>query len=374
MKIMHLSDLHLGKRLNGFSLLYDQKHILCEIVSVAEAENPDCIIIAGDVYDRSTPSADAVALFDEFLTMLAERDFPVMVISGNHDSPERIAYGNKMMQKSKIYLSPVYDGSVKPVVLHDDFGEVCFYLLPFVRPSSVRRFFPDVQINSYTDAVKAAVDAMNIDTDKRNILVAHQFVTGAQRSDSEEIYVGNLENISAEVFDVFDYTALGHIHRPQNIGSEKIRYCGTPLKYSFSEADHEKSVTIIEIGEKNSPLKIKTEILHPLFDMQEVRGKFEDIMQIPVTKNYMRVILTDEEMIVNAVEKLRLRFCNLRSVSYDNSRTNATPDISSPAKISEHSPIELFALFYREVNGKDMSEEQFKTADNIIKEIWGYDK
>ena len=373
MKIMHLSDLHLGKRLNGFPLLYDQKYILHEIVSVAEEENPDCIIIAGDVYDRSTPSADAVALFDEFLTILAEHDFPVMVISGNHDSPERIAYGNKMMQKSKIYLSPVYNGFVKPVVLNDDFGEVCFYLLPFVRPSSVRKFFPDVQIDSYTDAVRTAVNAMNIDKDKRNILVAHQFVTGAQRSESEEIYVGNLENVSADVFEDFDYTALGHIHRPQNIGSEKIRYCGTPLKYSFSEVDHEKSVTIVEIGEKNSPLKIKTRSLHPLFDMKEVRGKFEDIMHIPATKDYMRVILTDEEMIINAVESLRFRFDNLMSVSYDNSRTNAVPDFSVPAKISDSTPQDLFSLFYRELNGKDMSDEQQNIVKDLINEIWGYE-
>ncbi|MBR6386314.1 MAG: exonuclease SbcCD subunit D [Ruminococcus sp.] len=373
MKIMHLSDLHLGKRLNAFSLVKDQKYILGQIIDIADRKKPDCVVIAGDIYDRTVPSAEAVALFDDFLSRLSERELPVMVISGNHDSPERIAYGNKIMQKSRIYLSPVYDGNIKPVILHDDFGEVYFYLLPFIRPSNVRQAFKDTEINTYTDALKVAVDAMNIDKSKRNILVAHQFVTGAIRSESEEIYVGNLENVSMEVFEDFDYTALGHIHRPQNTGSDKIRYCGTPLKYSFSEADHEKSVTFVEIGEKNSPLKIETEKLVPLIDMQEIRGSFEEVMQLPPSDNYMRVTLTDEEMIVDAVGKLRVKFSNIMAVSYDNNRTNAVPDLNSPAKLSENTPEELFALFYREVNGMDMSQEKIDIVNDIIKEIWGYE-
>ncbi|MBR0141572.1 MAG: exonuclease SbcCD subunit D [Ruminococcus sp.] len=373
MKIMHLSDLHLGKRLNAFPLVKDQKYILGQIIDIADRKKPDCVVIAGDIYDRTVPSAEAVALFDDFLSRLSERELPVMVISGNHDSPERIAYGNKIMQKSRIYLSPVYDGNIKPVILHDDFGEVYFYLLPFIRPSNVRQAFKDTEINTYTDALKVAVDAMNIDKSKRNILVAHQFVTGAIRSESEEIYVGNLENVSMEVFEDFDYTALGHIHRPQNTGSDKIRYCGTPLKYSFSEADHEKSVTFVEIGEKNSPLKIETEKLVPLIDMQEIRGSFEEVMQLPPSDNYMRVTLTDEEMIVDAVGKLRVKFSNIMAVSYDNNRTNAVPDLNSPAKLSENTPEELFALFYREVNGMDMSQEKIDIVNDIIKEIWGYE-
>ncbi|MBP3761208.1 MAG: exonuclease SbcCD subunit D [Ruminococcus sp.] len=371
MKIMHLSDLHLGKVLNGFSLMHDQKHILSQIVSIAENKKPDCIVIAGDIYDRSNPSAEAVALFDEFLNALADNNFPVMAISGNHDAPERIAYGNKIMRKSNIYLSPVYDGNIKPVILNDSFGEVCFWLLPFVNPTKVRKFFGESQINNYTDALRVAVSSMNTDINKRNILVAHQFVTGALRSESE--YAGNLENVNAEVFEKFDYVALGHIHRPQNIGSQKIRYCGTPLKYSFSEANHDKSVTFVEISEKNSPLKIETEKLSPLFDMREIEGKFEEIMSSPRSDDYIRITLTDEEPILNVVDRLRTRFRNVMSISYSNIRTNSVIDIDHETSFSNNSPKELFADFYKLVDGNEISQEQSALVNSIIDEIWGYE-
>ena len=230
MKIMHLSDLHLGKRVNEFSMLEDQEYILTKIINIIDEQEPQVVIIAGDVYDKSVPSAEAVELFDDFLVRLSKRNLKVFVISGNHDSAERIAFGGRLMDKSGIYMSPVYNGKVEPITLADDYGEVNFYMLPFVKPSNVRRFYPEYEIGSYTDAIKAAIDTMNMDANKRNVLITHQFVTGALRSESEEISVGGTDNVDANVFEDFDYVALGHIHRAQKCGSEFIRYSGTPLK------------------------------------------------------------------------------------------------------------------------------------------------
>ena len=230
MKFLHLSDLHLGKRVNEFSMLEDQEFILKKILNIIDEQKPDAVIIAGDVYDKSVPSAEAVELFDDFLVRLSRRNLSVFVISGNHDSPERIAFGGRLMDKSGIYMSPVYGGKVEPITLTDRQGEINVYMLPFVKPSQVRRFFPDREILSYTDAVRIAVEEMNIDTSKRNLLITHQFVTGANRTESEEVSVGGSDNVDASVFADFDYVALGHIHRAQKCGGEYIRYSGTPLK------------------------------------------------------------------------------------------------------------------------------------------------
>lgn len=262
MKLIHLSDLHLGKRVNDFSMLEDQQYILAEILQIIDREKPDGVLIAGDVYDKSVPSAEAVALLDDFLVRLSKRELRIFVISGNHDSPERMAFGGRLMERSGVHLAPVYDGRVEPVVLTDEYGPVKLYLLPFVKPSHVRRCFPEREIATYTDAVAAAVEAMGVDTAVRNVLVTHQFVTGAARCDSEELSVGGTDNVDASVFDPFDYVALGHIHGPQQVGRETVRYCGTPLKYSFSEAGHKKSVTVVELGAKGS-VTIRTIPLKP---------------------------------------------------------------------------------------------------------------
>ena len=248
MKLIHLSDLHLGKRVNEVSMLEDQEYILTQIIQIIDGEQPDAVLIAGDVYDKSVPSAEAVMLFDGFLCRLAKRRLPVLIISGNHDSPERLAFGGRLMEGAGVYLSPVYNGSVSPVTLSDAHGEVHFWLLPFLKPAHVRRFFPDETVESYTDAIRTAIQRMTIDTSARNVLLTHQFVTGAQTCESEELSVGGSDNVDASVFDGFDYVALGHLHGPQNIGSNRIRYCGTPLKYSFSETSHYKSVTVVELG------------------------------------------------------------------------------------------------------------------------------
>lgn len=370
MKLMHLSDLHLGKRLNDFSLLDDQKFILEQILSVADDKKPGCVIIAGDVYDKSIPSAEAVALFDSFISRLAERELPVFVISGNHDSAERIAFGANVMKKSSVYFSPVFNGKVAPIVLHDDYGEIRFYMLPFIRPSGVRDFFPDKVIDSYTAAVSAAVEAMQADPKCRNVLIAHQFVTGASQSGSEEIYVGGLENVDASVFSDFDYTALGHIHGAQKVGSERIRYCGTPLKYSFSEVHHHKSVTLVELREKGTPLHLETVSLTPKTDMQELKGTFAELMTMDYSEAYTRIILTDEETITDAIGKLRKRFPNTMGLDYENERTRASASWTTAPNVRQQSPLELFSTFYAELNGRSLNDAQLEIVQQLIREIW----
>ena len=374
MKFIHLSDLHLGKRVYDFNLTEDQKYILKEILKVIDTENPDAVLIAGDIYDKSVPSTEAVELLDEFLYQLSGRDLQVFLISGNHDSPERLAFASRLISRTGIHLSPVYNGAVEPIVLTDEFGPVNVYLLPFVKPVHVRRFFPDENIESYNDALRTAVEALDIDRSERNILVTHQFVTGAIRSDSEEISVGGTDNVDAAVFDGFDYVALGHIHGPQNIGSERIRYCGTPLKYSFSEAKHQKSVTVIDIADKESIL-VRTVPLHPLRDMREIEGTYEELTYRPNyegtdTDDYIHITLTDEEDIPDAIGKLRLIYPNLMSLDYNNSRTRSAGMLSDLEELQNKSPLVLFEEFYEQQNGRPMSEQQENFVRKIMENIW----
>lgn len=371
MKLIHLSDLHLGKRLNEFSLGEDQEYILNQILQIVEAEQPDAVVIAGDVYDKAIPSVEAVSLFDEFLVRLAGLHIHIFVISGNHDSPERIAFGSRLLEETGIHLSPVYGGSVESVTLEDAFGPVDFYLLPFVKPIHVRRFFPEDPTDTYTQALSTAVGHMNLDEHRRNVLVTHQFVTGASRSDSEEISVGGADNVDSAVFDAFDYVALGHIHSPQHCGSEKIRYCGTPLKYSFSEAKDTKSVTVAELKEKGN-LVIRTVPLKPLRELVELRGTFRELTDrhfyenTTWTRDYVRLTLTDEEDIPDAVGKLRLIYRNLMKLDYDNARTRSNAEITGAQAQDTRSPLELFASFYELQNNRPMTAEQLVFLEELI--------
>ena len=374
MKFVHISDLHLGKRIYDFSMLDDQKHILGEILKVIDSEAPDAVLIAGDVYDKSIPSIEAVELLDDFLYELSGRDLQVFLISGNHDSPERLAFASRLISPTGIHLSPVYSGAVEPVELTDGTGPVDIYVLPFVKPAHVRRFFPDAKIESYNDALRTAVEALHIDRIRRNVLVTHQFITGAARSDSEEISVGGTDNVDASVFDGFDYVALGHIHGPQNIGSERIRYCGTPLKYSFSEVSHEKSVTVVDMG-KDGDLAVRTVPLRPLHDMREIEGTYEELTYRPAyegtdTDDYLHITLTDEEDIPDAIGKLRLIYPNLMCLDYNNSRTRAAGMLSDIADVERRSPLDLFGEFYEQQNGRPMSDEQEAFAREIMEKIW----
>lgn len=375
MKLIHLSDIHLGKRVNEFSMLEDQAHILKKILAVVDEEKPNGVLIAGDVYDKSVPSTEAVQLFDDFLVRLAERKLPVFIISGNHDSPERLSFANRLIDAVGIHLAPVYNGVVEPITLSDEYGPVNVYMLPFIKPAHVRGFFPDTEITSYSDAVAAAIGRMNIDKTQRNVLITHQFVTGAQRSDSEELSVGGTDNIGAEVFCDFDYVALGHIHGPQNMDSGRIRYCGSPLKYSFSEAAQQKSVTVAELKEKGT-LEIHTVPLIPRRDMVELKGSYQQLTLRKFYENttyqedYTHITLTDEEDIPDAVAKLRTVYHNLMKLDYDNTRTRHSAAISGAENVETRSPIALFAEFYELQNGLPMSAEQTELVASLIEKIW----
>ncbi len=375
MKFIHLSDLHIGKRVNEYSMLEDQEYILAQILDAIDNAGAEVVIIAGDIYDKSVPSAEAVELFDDFLCKLAKRGLSTFVISGNHDSPERIAFGSRLMTASKIYMSPVYNGKTEPVVLTDEFGEINVYMLPFIKPANVRRFYPDTEIHSYTDAVETAIANMNVDTEKRNVIVTHQFVTGADRTESEEVSVGGTDNVDVSVFDAFDYVALGHIHRAQKCTKETVRYSGTPLKYSFSEANDKKTMTIVTIGEKGSVSLDFTE-LKPLRDLKEIKGNYNDIMRksfyegTNYENDYMHITLTDEEDIPDAIGKLRTVYKNLMKLDYDNKRTRSNSVIESDFDAETKSPFTLFSEFYLLQNNSELNEKQKEFMSGLIEEIW----
>lgn len=377
MKFVHLSDLHLGKRINEYSMLEDQEYILKKIVNIIDEEKPEGVIVAGDIYDKPVPSADAIRVFDDFLFRLAKRKLNVFIISGNHDSPERIAFGSRIMNDSGIHISPVYDGNISAVSLNDEYGTVDIYMLPFIKPANVRRFCEGQgeDIVTYTDAVSYAISKMNIKKANRNVLISHQFVTGALRSESEDISVGGLDNVDANVFEPFDYVALGHIHSSQSCGSDTVRYCGTPLKYSFSEAKDQKSVTVFELKEKGN-VSYKTVNLAPRHDMVKLKGTYQELTLKSFYENtqwqedYTHITLTDEDDIPNAIGKLQAIYHRLMKLDYDNERTRLNAEINGISDIENKSPLELFNDFYRLQNNRPMSEEQTDFLKNKIEEIW----
>ena len=378
MKLIHLSDLHLGKRVNEFNMLEDQEYILTKILNVIDEEKPDAVLIAGDIYDKAVPSAEAVQLFDDFLCRLQAKCLQIFVISGNHDSPERIAFASRLIEASGVHLSPVYNGRIEPHVLHDEYGEVLIYMLPFVRPSHVRHALEaasDEQIVTYTDAIRAALRQAGPDPEKRCVLVAHQFVTGASRTESEDISVGGLDNVDASVFAGFDYVALGHIHRAQNIGtSGVIRYCGTPLKYSFSEAKDEKTVTIVELGKKGE-VSVRTAPLTPKREMREIRGTYEQLMtkenyEGTQTDDYLHITLTDENDIADAVSRLRVVYPNLMKLDYDNQRTRTSGIIDGAADAERRTPLDLLEELFEKQNGHPLSDDQRALSNSLISKIW----
>ena len=378
MKLMHLADLHLGKRVNGFSMMEDQEYILNRILEIMEEEQPDGLLIAGDVYDKTIPPAEAVRLMDDFLTAVAAKHVPVFLISGNHDSAERVAFGHQLMQGSGIWISPVYDGTIRHHTLEDRWGEVNIYLVPFLRPSVVRSFFPDVEIEDYTDALRTIIEDLQVDTSRRNVVLAHQFVTAAgalpETCDSEQLSVGGLDRVDGSVFSPFDYTALGHLHGPQRVGSETIRYAGSPLKYSFSELHQKKSVTVAELRAKGET-EIRQIPLQPRREMTELRGTFEEILEearkkgVPQT-DYYHMILTDETDVVDALSRLREYYPNIMLLDYDNRRTRSQKEVEQLDRVEERTPGELFAALYEQQNGQEMDSDRKEYLDGLIREIW----
>ena len=377
MKFLHISDLHLSKRVNEFSMTEDQRYILARILDVAREESPDGVLIAGDVYDKPVPSAEAVELFDGFLTDLA-RMTEVFVLSGNHDSPERIAFGGRIMGASGVHLSPVYSGTLAPVTLKGDIGEVAVYMLPFVRPAHVRRFHPDEDIKTYTDAVRVALAHADETSAERRVLVAHMFVTGASRTDSEDISVGGADNVDVSALAGFDYVALGHIHRPQNV-APGVRYSGSPLKYSFSEISDKKSVTVVELGEKGK-VSVRTVPLTPLRDLKEIKGTYAELTArdcyegTSYRADYLPVILTDEDDVPEALGKLRVIYRNLMKLEYRNSRTSALGRVTAPEAVRERTPAQLLGELFVKQNDRPMPEEQAAYVRALAAEIWEEDE
>ena len=375
MKCIHLSDLHIGKKVNEFSMLEDQAYILTKIINIIDEQNVEAVFIAGDVYDKPVPPIDAINLFDDFLVRLSKRNLKVFIISGNHDSAERLAFGGRLMNQSGIYVSPIYHGDIQPITIQDDYGDLNVYLLPFIKPAHVRHSL-EIEVSSYNEAVEKAIEHMNIDTTKRNVLLAHQFVTGAIRSDSEEISVGGSDNVDAHLFKEFDYVALGHIHRPQKCIYDYIRYSGTPLKYSFSEANHHKSVTIINIQEKGN-LSIEQIPLIPKRDMVELKGTYNELVaksfyeHTTYQEDYVHITLTDEEDILDALAKLRVIYKNIMKLDYDNQRTRHQSELSLSDAVEEKTPYEHFSDFYEMMNGQSLNDEQSAFMQQLIESIWG---
>ena len=373
MKLIHISDLHIGKRVHEFSMIEDQRYILNQIGDIIENVKADGVLIAGDVYDKSVPSAEAVQVFDSFLTRLSGEGIPVYVISGNHDSAERLSFGAELLKESGIYISRVYDGEIRTIETEDEYGPLYIHLLPFLKPSVVRHALEREDMATCQEAVEAALEKLKADPEKRNVLVAHQFVMGAGRCDSEEVSVGGLDQIDGRVFDGFDYVALGHIHSPQHVGKETIRYCGTPLKYSFSEAGHKKSVTVAEFKEKGN-VEIKTIPLTPRLDLRKIKGTYLEVTDRKAYTeenryDYMQITLTDEEDIPNAMARLRTIYPNLMSLAYDNTRTRENREIQGLQEQSRKTELELFGEFFEKLNNEPMKEEQEEYMKNLIRKL-----
>lgn len=372
MKLIHLSDLHIGKRINGFSMIEDQNYILDQILEVVRQENPRGVILAGDIYDKPVPSGEAVQLFDRFLTELADTGTAVFAISGNHDSPERTAFGSSLMAGRQIYLSPVYDGRGTSVRLQDEWGEAVIHLIPFIKPALARHVFQK-EISTYTEALKEVLDHLPVCQKERNVLVAHQFVTGASLCDSEELIVGGIDQVPVSLFDEFDYVALGHIHSPQYVGRETVRYCGTPLKYSFSEASQTKTITVVELKEKGN-VSIREIPLKPLRDMRKIRGTYQEVAALDFyrgtdTGDYLQVTLTDEKDIPDGLQKLRAIYPNLMQLEYDNARTRENRTVEGAVQIRQKSPLELVGEFYEIQNNTSMSREQRSFVEKTVREL-----
>ncbi len=378
MKLMHISDLHIGKRVNEFSMLEDQEYILNEIIKIAKDENISGIIIAGDVYDKTVPPIEAVDLADEFLTKLVKENISIYMISGNHDSPERLNFGSRIMEKNNLFICGEYDGDLRKIVIEDEYGKLNIYFLPYIKPSIVNNKL-GLETKTYDESVKEALKVIDIDVESRNILIAHQFVTFGstvpELSDSETKSLGGIDNVDASVFDKFDYVALGHIHKPQKIGREVIRYSGSPLKYSFSECNHKKSVCIVDFKEKNN-CEIKLVPLIPKRDMKHLKTSMEDlksgnILSTIPSDTYMHITLTDDEEVIDAISKVREIFKNVMVLDFDNKRNveNLSDTTITSEDLKQKTPKELFVDFFSSQNNVELTESQNEIISNIVNEV-----
>lgn len=379
MKILHLSDLHIGKRVNEFPMLEDQRYILNQILHVAKEQKVDAIAIAGDIYDKSIPSADSVELLDEFLSAIAGMNIVCFIISGNHDSAERIAYGARIMNQRGIHLSRVFQGSMERITLKDEFGDLNVYLMPFVKPIHVKQFYPDAELQSYEDAVRFIIEQSDVNSSQRNLIIAHQFFSNGgqmpELSESETVSVGGLDNVDISVLEPFDYAALGHIHKPQIVGKETCRYCGSPLKYSFSEAKNEKSALIITFREKGS-VEIQKIPLIPKRDMREIKGPIDKLLSPEVyetvdREDYLHVTLTDEDEIIDAIGRVRAIYPNVMRLDFENTRTKSVNSANAAVRIEEKTPLQLFKEFYEIQNNMTLDQEKEHIVQALLETTGG---
>lgn len=384
MKLLHIGDLHLGKSLGEFDLSEDQKYILDQILKIAEESKVDAVLIAGDVYDKAVPSEAATKLLDYFLSRLSCMGVDTFVISGNHDSDDRLNYGSSLFESNRIYISSVFDGTMHKRTIQDEYGDVDVYMLPFIKASQVKHYYKEEKIDSYEDAVRTVIEHTDIDEDRRNVLIAHQFVAGRTDDESTDPVpggsegvtvksVGLVEKIGYDCFDKFDYVALGHIHSPQRVGRDEVRYSGSPLKYSLSEVNNTKSVPVVTLTAKNNKKNVEIELveLKPVRDLRHIKGKLDTLLDSKYIDNqndFMYVTLTDESVINDAMGIIHQVYPNTVKIDYDNSHTKQIEqsDISHIAEDKNFT--ELIEDFYRQMYGTDMSDEEIELMNEVAKE------
>ncbi len=371
MKLMHLADLHIGKRVNGFSMLEEQELILTQTLEIMKQEGVNALLIAGDIYDKSIPAGEAVTLFDEFLVKVFRENITVFIISGNHDSAERLSFASRIIDACNIHISPVFQGEITPWTMKDEFGEVDFWLIPFIRPSDVRHFYPDEKIESYTDAMRLVMNRLNLTKGRRNVALVHQFITNSERCDSEEQAVGGLDNIDHDVFNAMDYVALGHLHGPQSVGRETVRYAGSPLKYSFSEMKHIKSATIIEI---ENDIRVRTVPLKAKRDWVELKGTLAELTSKEITSknskdNYYKIILKDKDRIPGAADILRQYYPYWMNVEYEYQKEVINAEMHKPT--GQMRPEEYFEELFRRQMNREMNDDEKTLINELMAEIWG---
>ena len=375
MKFIHISDLHLGKRVYEFSMIEEQKNALDQVIKAVDERDVDGIFIAGDIYDKQIPSIEAVELFDSFLTQLSKRDIDIFVISGNHDSAERVCFGAELFKSKRIYISKAYEGRIEYVDMQDEYGKLRVHLIPFMKPANVRRFYPDEEITDYNSAIRVVVENMEMAEDERNVVLVHQFITGAARSESEESSLGGMDNIEYDLFDDFDYVALGHIHKPQAMGRQQVRYSGTLVKYALDEVNQVKSITYVELKSKGEVI-IDTIPVEPIHEMRRVVGTYMELTDRnnyidTRVDDYLHVILTDEGDVPDALRKLRVIYPNILRLEYDNTRTRCRNSVIEGEPVRRRQPIEYIEELFFEQNNADMSEEQKRIIRQIMED--GYE-
>lgn len=365
MKLLHVGDLHIGKKIKGFSLADDIQNILNRILQTAKDRNVDGILIAGDIYDSTNPSSEALSCFDDFISKLHDIKVSCFAVSGNHDNIYRVSFGSQIMSRENIYFAKKYSGTLEPIEVSQD---VNIWLLPFIRPIDVRTFYPDFANGSYEEMMKTVLKNISIDKKKTNILVAHQFVTcngkAPEKSDSESVSLGTLDNIDVSNFEDFDYVALGHIHKPQAMGRQTVRYSGSPLKYSFSEQNDKKSMVLLDI--KGKQVDIEFIDFCPLRDMREVVGYYDDLKKYAPTDDYVKIILKDENFIIDIKHKLESNFSRIMEIVYDNTYTRENRFTEKAKAVESQSPLELFKDFYELQNNQEMTEKQLKKVEEIF--------